>query len=40
MFVHPGLYAAIAFVFMVLKWYSGGGFVLIFDSCGTALVVL
>jgi len=40
MFVHPCLYAAILLVFMVLKWFSGGGFVLNFSSCGTGLEIL
>ena len=40
MFVHPGLYAAFLLVLKVLKWFSGGGFVWIFDLCGTALLHL
>jgi hypothetical protein len=36
----PRLYAALLVVFMDLKWFSGGGFVLNFYSCGTALLIL
>jgi hypothetical protein len=36
--LHPGLYAALVIVLMVLKWFSGKDFALIFLYCGTAFV--